>query len=299
MNPHHLELFYYVAKFEGITEAVRKMPYGIQQPAVSGQILQLEDTLGVKLFRRRPFALTPAGEELYKFIEPFFSQLELVAQRISGEESQHLRVAASASALTHHLPDVLQQLRDEYPKLRLTLRELVASEIEQALLKQEADLAVAVLLNKPAPGIKVLPLIELPLILLAPVSCPVERFKDISLGNIGGCIQEPLVSLPGHEAAERLFQEGLAGKNLSWVPTMEVSDISLIQKYVEKGFGFGVAVGIPGVIWPPTVKVIPLPKSFPKLNLGILYSGELKPLANRFVELTKTRAATLSSDQPI
>ena len=33
MNIHHLELFYYVAKFGGISEAVRNMPYGIQQPA--------------------------------------------------------------------------------------------------------------------------------------------------------------------------------------------------------------------------------------------------------------------------
>ena len=41
-NLHHLELFYYVAKYGGITPAVRKMPYGIQQPAVSGQMLQLE-----------------------------------------------------------------------------------------------------------------------------------------------------------------------------------------------------------------------------------------------------------------
>ena len=30
VNIHHLELFYYVAKYEGITAAVRKMPYGIQ-----------------------------------------------------------------------------------------------------------------------------------------------------------------------------------------------------------------------------------------------------------------------------
>ena len=54
MNVHHLELFYYVAKYEGITAAVRKMPYGIQQPAVSGQVLQLEDELGVKLFQSSP-----------------------------------------------------------------------------------------------------------------------------------------------------------------------------------------------------------------------------------------------------
>ena len=83
MNIHHLELFYFVAKYEGITAAVRKMPYGIQQPAVSGQILQLERELGVKLFNRRPFALTPAGDELYDFVYPFFSQLGDVEDRLN------------------------------------------------------------------------------------------------------------------------------------------------------------------------------------------------------------------------
>jgi len=61
MNVHHLELFYYVAKHGGISEAVRNIPYGIQQPAVSGQIIQLEEYLGVTLFQRRPFVLTAAA----------------------------------------------------------------------------------------------------------------------------------------------------------------------------------------------------------------------------------------------
>jgi len=61
VNIHHLELFYYVAKHGGIMEAVRKIPYGIQQPAVSLQIIQLERSLGTKLFQRRPFALTGEG----------------------------------------------------------------------------------------------------------------------------------------------------------------------------------------------------------------------------------------------
>ena len=73
MNIHHLELFYYVARFGGISQAVRNIPYGIQQPAVSSQIIQLEEFLGVTLFQRRPFLLTAQGEELYSFIKPFFS----------------------------------------------------------------------------------------------------------------------------------------------------------------------------------------------------------------------------------
>ena len=93
MNIHHLELFYYVARFGGISEAVRNIPYGIQQPAVSGQILQLEEFLGVTLFQRRPFELTPAGathphghdpHDRTIRIAPSFPELPEVAQAAEG-----------------------------------------------------------------------------------------------------------------------------------------------------------------------------------------------------------------------
>src|SRR5580698_3379308 len=79
MNVHHLELFFYVAKHGGIMPAVRNIPYGIQQPAVSAQVAQLEEYLGTTLFQRRPFGLTAEGEKLYRFIEPFFGNLEKIA----------------------------------------------------------------------------------------------------------------------------------------------------------------------------------------------------------------------------
>src|SRR5262245_36007351 len=120
MNIHHLELFYYVARHGGISEAVRNMPYGIQQPAVSGQILQLEEFLGVTLFQRRPFTLTTAGEDLYAFIRPFFDNVNAMADKLRGGVSQHIRIGASEIVLRDHLPPVLQTLREKFPKLKLT-----------------------------------------------------------------------------------------------------------------------------------------------------------------------------------
>ena len=110
MNIHHLELFYYVARHGGISEAVRNMPYGIQQPAISGQVIQLEESLGVTLFQRRPFALTPAGRELYDFIKPFFDNLTPTAEKLRGGIAQHLRIAAGETLLRDHLPPLLQEL---------------------------------------------------------------------------------------------------------------------------------------------------------------------------------------------
>src|SRR5690242_20505819 len=116
MNIHHLELFYYVARHGGISEAVRNMPYGIQQPAVSGQIIQLEEDLGVTLFQRRPFSLTAQGAELYEFIKPFFDNVGPMAERLRGGVSQHLRIAASEIMIRDHLPRLLQELRKKFPK---------------------------------------------------------------------------------------------------------------------------------------------------------------------------------------
>src|SRR5207253_8517454 len=123
MNIHHLELFYYVARHGGIAEAVRNIPYGIQQPAVSGQVAQLEQYLGVTLFQRRPFALTPPGEKLYQFIEPFFSKVDTVASELQGGKVRKIRIGASTIVLRDDLPQLFQNVRKKFPNLKITLRE--------------------------------------------------------------------------------------------------------------------------------------------------------------------------------
>ena len=107
MNIHHLELFYYVARHGGIAEAVRKMPYGIQQPAISVQLIQLEESLGTTLFRRRPFQLSRPGKELFVFIEPFFAGTDEIAARIKGESAARIRIGASQVILRDYLPTAL------------------------------------------------------------------------------------------------------------------------------------------------------------------------------------------------
>ena len=122
MNIHHLELYYYVAKSGGISEAVRRIPYGIQQPAVSAQILQLEDSLGVTLFQRRPFCLTPAGERLYRYIQPFFENLDSIAGELRGTAGS-IRLGAPEAVLRNHMPEVLRRLKGRFPKIKVHLRE--------------------------------------------------------------------------------------------------------------------------------------------------------------------------------
>src|ERR1051325_2968742 len=196
MNIHHLELFYYVARHGGIMEAVRNIPYGIQQPAVSGQIIQLEEFLGVTLFQRRPFALTPPGKELYEFIKPFFENLTPMAEKLRGGIAQHLRVAASETMLREYLPGILQDLHKQFPKLKVTLREGYHPEVLTWLQQQEIDVSVGLLGGKPPQGINAFPIFTMPLVLLVP-----KRSRWISAQEFWARdrIDETLITVPSNQ----------------------------------------------------------------------------------------------------
>src|SRR3974390_1742264 len=168
MNVHHLELFYYVARHGGIAEAVRNIPYGIQQPAVSSQIANLEEFLGVTLFHRRPFTLTATGEKLYRFIEPFFSGLDPLAAELQGGTTHQIRIGSSDVVLRDHLPEMLMAVRKKFPALKVSLCEGYQPELETMLQRQEIDLAVTLTDKKPPSGTHSVVLLELPLILMVP-----------------------------------------------------------------------------------------------------------------------------------
>ena len=286
MNIHHLELFYYVARHGGITEAVRNIPYGIQQPAVSGQVAQLEEYLGVTLFQRRPFALTPAGAKLYQFIEPFFANLDSVAGELQGGKARQIRIGATTIVLRDHLPEVFQNVRKRFPNLKVSLREGYPQEFENLLQKGELDLAVTAIEKKPAPGLHSVALVELPLVLLVEKSSRVTAADQLWQRDK---IEEPLICLPAPEVVSKNFQQGLARLGVDWFPGVEVSSVDLIETYVAGGFGIGVSVQVPRAKVAANVRVLPLPEFAPVI-LGVLWRGKTSVLLKAFLDELQLRA---------
>lgn len=290
MNIHHLELFYYVAKHGGISEGVRNMPYGIQQPAMSAQVIQLEESLGVTLFQRRPFALTPPGAELYQFIRPFFDNLNLTAEKLRGGVNQHIRIGGSEIVLRDYLPAVVQEVRKKFPKLRMTLRESYHPELFTLLQKQELDLIVTLLEEKFPPGTHGSVLLRLPLVLLVK-----KDSKISSARQLWECdrIEEPLISLPASEPVCRAFSRGLARLGVDWFPSIEISSLKTLETYVAHGYGIGVSIAAPKAQLPPGVKAIAL-EGFDPVTLGVLWQGKVSPILQAFLTTIEQTAKSLA-----
>ncbi len=290
MNVHHLELFYYVAKHGGISEAVRNMPYGIQQPAISGQVIQLEEFLGVTLFHRRPFALTPPGKELYDFIKPFFDNLTPMAEKLRGGVSQHLRIAAAETVLRNFLPEVLQELRLKFPKLKVTLREGYHPQVVTWLLQQEIDLSLGLLGGKPPVGVNAIPLFKLPLVLLVPKASRLKSAEELWQRDR---IEEALITVPSNEPIRRAFQDGLAKRKVDWFSGIEVSSVEMVQTYVANGYGYGVTVHLPNLKLHP--KVMPLfLEGFDEVTFGILWQGQRTSVLEALFQIVERTARELS-----
>lgn len=272
MNVHHLELFYYVALHGGISRAVRHMPWGIQQPAVSSQILQLEEELGVRLFERIPFKLTPAGEELFAYAKPFFEGLDDIACRLRGEGAPRLRIAAAEVALRDHLPSVMTPLLKRQPELRFMLRSGFQPEMEAWLLDREVDVAFVALENKPPAKLHCEKLLRLPVVLLVHKKSPVREARDLWAQAEQGVIEDPLISLPSAEPVSRIFQKNMRRLGVEWPVSIEASSLGLITSYVASGFGIGVSIGLPDFIKRRDVRVVPLP-DFEPLEIVALWRG--------------------------
>ena len=288
MNIHHLELFYYVAKHGGIAAAVRNMPYGIQQPAVSGQIARLEEALGAKLFNRRPFSLLPAGVELFEFIKPFFDDVEKVAGRIHGAVQQ-LRIAAPSIVLHDYVPELLQQVRRRFPIFRLQLHEAARADAERLLQTGEIDLAITVIDSKRRPEIYSRPLLELPLILLVNRNHHLTSAKQLWSRDK---IEETLITFPRGDTVQAHFQRGLERIGVEWFPGIEVTSTRLIEHYVANGYGIGAAIATPGFKPPRGVRVIPLP-GFPPVVVGAAWTGKLSPIAQQFLAEVEIEASAV------
>lgn len=292
MNIHHLELFYYVARHGGISEAVRRMPYGIQQPAVSSQLILLEKDLGVALFRRRPFTLTAEGRELYAFVEPFFGGVEDIARRLRGGVDHHIRIGASEIVLQDHVPAVAQAIRGRFPGFRMTLREGYRSSVVSWLERDEIDLGFTLLGGSlPAP-LRAAALMEIPLALMVRARSPLRDAADLWKRER---LEESLITLSPYEEVQRTFQQGLAERGIEWFPSIEVSSLNLVRTYVAQGYGIGLFLAVPGMRPPRGTRLLPL-AGFPAMTFGAIWRGRPGPIVRAFLGGMIDRARPIARD---
>jgi LysR family positive regulator for ilvC len=172
MNIHELNNFLTLADLLHFGQASRVC--NLSPSALTRSIQRLEEEIGQPLFTRdnRNVALTPAGERFKTYALRARSDWNSLRESLREEPdiAGTLSIYASITAVYSLLPGLLESYRAAHPQVQLELNTGAAEQAVDQVLAGEIDLAVAALPDRPAARIEFLPLAEIPLVFIAPVS---------------------------------------------------------------------------------------------------------------------------------
>ena len=142
MEFRQLEYFLGVASELHFSRAADKL--FITQPALSRQVQQLEENLGVLLFERnkRNVKLTPAGEYLRDEAIQLLSQVGNISKRtlqIHKGEGGEIKIGHPGSAIYSVIPPILMSLRTQFPEIRAKLSEVLEDDLFGNLINRHVD----------------------------------------------------------------------------------------------------------------------------------------------------------------
>src|SRR5438477_1936630 len=127
MELNQLRAFVEIAKVGQLTRAAERLH--LSQPALSGQLKALEETLGVSLFERSSsgMALTPGGRSLLGEAENILAaiqQLKQAAQHLRGRPAGRLSLGTVLDPATLRLGDFLARAIESYPLIDIELHQI-------------------------------------------------------------------------------------------------------------------------------------------------------------------------------
>jgi len=235
INLHQLATFQVVAKHCSYVRAAEELHFS--QPAVSAQIHQLEESLGVKLFDKigRKTHLTQAGEELYLYSQKIFTLIDETLDTMSALASPHsgrLSVGADTTVGTYVIPNLLGKFRQTYPKVEITLEVVNPAPLLEELRNNRIDMAIMSRIPDDAP-VFAAPFASNELVLIAP---PKHRLAGIKVPFTELAREHFLMRELGsgtRSALEAAFRE--AGFPLQ--VSMQVGNNSAIKQSVAAGLG--------------------------------------------------------------
>lgn len=142
MNIRFLEAAVWLAKTRSFRLTADHLH--ITQAAISSRISTMEQEIGVKLFIRNPTGadLTPEGEKFVAMATDILAQYQLLLNEIHTKEASAdlVRIGVVPSLSLVLLPDILLELRNTYPTIRLDI--ITATESMLSVLREQSKLDI-------------------------------------------------------------------------------------------------------------------------------------------------------------
>ncbi len=185
MNDLQIEYFLSAAQNLSFTKTANEK--FVSQPAVSKQISALENELEVKLFEvgYKSIKLTKAGEIYYDYFKKHYAQLEVMKEKLKSNlrnDEHTIRVGCGSGwTLMDILPNIVEELKEEYGNVRVILENCAFSEISHSLLEHEVDIGITLGNDALAlPSLETHTLVDLPRVIIYSSKLDIARESELT-----------------------------------------------------------------------------------------------------------------------
>jgi LysR family hydrogen peroxide-inducible transcriptional activator len=236
MELHQLRYFTAVAELGSFTRAAERC--FVSQPSLSQQIIKLEKSLGKPLFERlrNKVRLTEAGQAFYdravrilRAVDEAQACLDESADWTAGE----VTVGAILTVAPYVLPEVVAEMRQQFPAARVVVRENFTAGVLRDVLAGDLDIGL-VALPVEDPRLIVEPLFSEELLLALPAGHPLLKQKTLTLADV---TSEPFVLLDEmHCLGEQILT---FCRRLDCLPALscKAAQLLTVQEMVAQGQG--------------------------------------------------------------
>jgi len=237
-----LEVFEAVARLLSYTQASKELH--LSQPAVSMQIKQLEDNLGLPLFEKlgRKIYLTEAGREMYHYCRTIAQQLEEaeeVLEQLKGLKRGRLEVTVATTA-NAFATRMLAMFRKQHEGVTVSLDVTNREHLLRQLADNEKDIAI---MGRPPQEADLVtePFADNPLVVVAAPDHPLAKMNSneyvIPLYRLQ---DQTFVVREQGSGTRTAMQRFFAEHDMSISSSMEMNENEAIKQSVQAGMGLGV-----------------------------------------------------------
>ena len=239
MNRNHLALFHAVARAGGISRGAALAR--VSQPAVSKQIKELEEALGIPLLQRlsRGSRLTDGGRLLAEYAQRLAvleQEAERAVEEFRGLKRGRLAVGASTTIGAYLLPQAVGEFHRQHPGLELQLEIANTQAVQRHLLAGTVELGFTEGLME-AEHLDSKIFAEDELVVIAPPNHPLLKQKCVKARDI---CREPFVVREQGSGTRAVVEQALRKRGLAFLPILSLAGTEAVKHAVIAGIGLAI-----------------------------------------------------------
>lgn len=293
-----LRLMAAIAETDSLTRGAERAFTSVS--AASIRIKNLEERIGAKLLYRssQGVKLSPPGQAFAHHARLVLSQLQHLnndLQEYACGVKGHLRVFASATAVTEFLPRLLSRYLAGHPDVNIDLKEKLSSDIVRAVSDGQADIGV-VSGTARIEGLEFRPYREDWLVLLVPDGHALAECDSISFGD---ALEFDHIGLQEGSAIHTFLEQRARESNRVVPLRIQVGNFEAASRMIEARVGIGVmpASAASRYCQQARVRVVALKDEWARRDLRICFRSfdDLPGFAKDLVALLERDAAERTS----